>query len=101
MRIDRTLAEARQAELAQQQRGIADRADPGTPTPPVSPAPPVDRVEISDAGRAMTLRDDTEARQELSPERLEELRERIRSGLYDDPATALAVAQRLLASGDL
>jgi anti-sigma28 factor (negative regulator of flagellin synthesis) len=101
MRIDRTLAEARQAELIQHQREVAGRSDPSKPLAPAAPAPPVDRVEISEAGRAMTLRDDPEGGRELSPERLEQLRERIRSGAYDDPAMALEVARRLLGSGDL
>lgn len=100
MRIDRALAEARQAELLQQ-REVAGRTDPGSPATPVSPAPPVDRVEISEAGRAMTLRDEPEGRQELSPERVEMLRQHIQDGFYNDPAVALEVGRRLLASGDL
>lgn len=102
MRIDRILAEARQAELAQRQREIAGRADPNTPVTPVAGVPPVDRVEISEAGRAMALRDELAgAESSLSAERLATLRQRIRDGVYDQTAIADAVARRLLASGDL
>lgn len=100
MRIDRTLAEARQAEIVQQ-RNTAGRSEPGTPLEPVSAASKVDRVEISDAGRAMAMREElpTEGG-ELSPERIAALRERIRAGAFNDPAIAEAVARRMLASGD-
>lgn len=101
MRIDRILAEARQAELAKRQREVTNRADPGSEPKPVTSVPPVDRVEISDAGRAMAMQDEVAAEgAELSPERIAELRQRIRDGAYNQPDMAAVVARRLLESGD-
>lgn len=101
MRIDRILAEARQAELARQQREVANRAGAGSEPGPVSGVPPVDRVEISDAGRAMAMQDEVKAAgRELTPERIAELRERIRAGTYDQPEIVSQVASRILDSGD-
>lgn len=102
MRIDRILAEARQAELARHQREVTSRADPSGTPGSVSAVPPVDRVEISDAGRAMAMQDEVGAEAgEISPERIAELRERVREGAYNQPEVLTVVAQRLLDSGDV
>lgn len=53
-----------------------------------------DTVQISSAGREL-------AAGALGAERIEELRDRIRSGVYDRPAVAEDVARRILASGDV
>jgi anti-sigma28 factor (negative regulator of flagellin synthesis) len=57
-----------------------------------------DRVELSEEGQAMA----SEAAQEgLSPERLDEIVQRMEDGTYDTEAMAEEVARRLLSSGDL
>jgi hypothetical protein len=71
---------------------------------PVSPGPSAidrsDRVEISDAGRALAARDGDETRG-LDPARAARIRGRILSGAYDTLEVVDAVARRLLDSGDL
>jgi negative regulator of flagellin synthesis FlgM len=77
------------------------------PLQPVGPAPSTldrsDRVEISDAGRALAARDRDPAQQStgLDPARAEQIRGRILSGAYDTLEVVDAVARRLLDSGDL
>lgn len=62
-----------------------------------SEAPRSDSVQISAAGRALA-----EANGEnLSPERLQELRELVVGGKYDRPEVIAEVARRMSASGDL
>lgn len=53
-----------------------------------------DSVQISSEAREM-------AAGGLTPERIEELREKIRDGAYDRPNVAEDVARRILASGDV
>ncbi len=102
MRIDRNLSEARQAELAQRLRDSAGRSDSSTPVPAIEPVTRVDRVEISDAGRALAARQERPAGDgELTPERIDALRLRVRDGSYNSPAVADAVARRLLGQGEL
>jgi len=58
-----------------------------------------DRVEISDAGRALAAKiADAEKAAEA---RLEIIRDRLAEGLYHEPSVAENVAQRLVESGDL
>jgi negative regulator of flagellin synthesis FlgM len=64
-----------------------------------------DRVEISDAGRALAARDGQPGRTAdgaaLDPARAQQIRDRVLSGAYDTLEVVDAVARRLLASGDL
>lgn len=60
-----------------------------------------DRIELSPEARAMAARLDEAGAEELTPERIAQLRQRIRDGVYDSPDIADAVAQRILGSGDL
>lgn len=53
-----------------------------------------DSVQISSVGREL-------ASGNLDPERVDELRENIRRGRYDQPGVAEDVARRILASGDV
>ena len=77
-------------------------AAPGTPVPPVAPAGSADRVELSPEARALAARlEHAGEGEELTPERIAELRQRIREGVYDSPAVAEEVARRVLESGDL
>lgn len=72
---------------------------------PVAPAPAnidrSDKVEISDAGRALAARDGKEASSSLDPARAARIRGRVLSGAYDTLEVVDAVARRLLDSGDL
>jgi negative regulator of flagellin synthesis FlgM len=68
------------------------------PTP--SSVDRTDKVQISDAGRALAARDGSEAGS-LDPARAERIRERVLSGAYDTLEVVDAVARRLLDSGDI
>ncbi len=59
-----------------------------------------DKVEISDAGRALAARDGGQT-SALDPARAARIRGRILSGAYDTLEVVDAVARRLLDSGDL
>ena len=75
---------------------------------PVSPMVPTpssndrsDKVQISDAGRALAARDGDRASADLDPARAASVRQLVLSGAYDTVEVVDAVARRLLASGDL
>lgn len=85
----------------------ADRLErePIRPVPPTPSAPDRgDKVEISDAGRALAARDtdgDNDHLTALDPSRASRIRERILSGAYDTADVVDSIARRLLQSGDL
>lgn len=60
-----------------------------------------DRVQISDAGRALAARDGAGEPSSLSPERLAELRQRVLDGAYNSLDVVDEVARRILANGEL
>jgi len=60
-----------------------------------------DKVQISDAGRALAARGEDTATKGLDPARAERIRGRVLSGAYDTLEVVDAVARRLLDSGDL
>lgn len=63
-----------------------------------------DRVEISDAGRAAAAQLSEPGAvdaEKLSVERVEEIRGRIATGLYDTPEIQEEVVRRMLDAGDL
>ncbi len=75
---------------------------------PVSPAAPTpstsdrsDKVQISDAGRALAARVSDQPDNVFDPARAANIRKRILSGAYDAIEVVDDVARRLLASGDL
>jgi hypothetical protein len=74
---------------------------------PIAPAPSgaerSDKVEISDAGRALAARgaDSTQASSGPDSARNDRIRGRILSGAYDTLEVVDTVARRLLDSGDL
>ena|ERR1051325_6991406 len=82
----------------------ADVSERDSDVRPVSPGPSAidrsDKVEISDAGRALAAREGDESRG-LDPARAARIRGRILSGAYDTLEVVDAVARRLLDSGDL
>lgn len=70
-------------------------------TAPVAPISPKsgDAVQISDAGRALAARGNSDAG--LSPERTAQIRQRVLDGAYNSLAVVDEVARRVLGSGDL
>jgi negative regulator of flagellin synthesis FlgM len=60
-----------------------------------------DKVQISDAGRALAAQANGDARGTLTPERIAEVRERILSGAYNSLEVVDQVARKMLASGDI
>jgi hypothetical protein len=78
-----------------------DRSSTVKPTPVVQSAVDrSDKVQISDAGRALAARDG-DATSGLSPARAASIRGRVLSGAYDTLEVVDSVARRLLDSGDL
>lgn len=87
---------------------VAGRTAPAerTEKTPVAPAPAVtpaasrsDKVQISDAGRALAARDGGAAG--LTPERTAQIRQRILDGAYNSLGVVDEVARRILSSGDV
>jgi negative regulator of flagellin synthesis FlgM len=79
-----------------------DASDRGS-VQPIGSAPSAsdrsDKVQISDAGRALAARGDRSS--SLDPARADAIRGRILSGAYDTLEVVDAVARRLLDTGDL
>ena len=107
MKIYNSGSEILRSGYAQGPRGAAEG---GTkPTAPVQPVAPVgrtsDRVEISDAGRALAAREtdslEAKGRTELSPERVGQIRQRILEGAYNSVQVVDEVARRMLERGDI
>ena len=105
MRINPSSGQLQQAEQASRIRETGARATQpaGTPTVPAAPASRADRVEISDAGRALAAHGgaDAVAGGDMSAERLAELRQRVLGGAYNSLDVVDQVARRMLQSGDL
>lgn len=73
-------------------------------TPPVPPVQRSDRVQISEAGRELAAQAKTAtdpAAEPLSPERVEEVRQRILGGAYNSAGVVEEVARRMLERGDI
>ncbi|HEX6037815.1 flagellar biosynthesis anti-sigma factor FlgM [Longimicrobium sp.] len=101
MRIEKNTTDIHRTEAARPVHA-AHAATPGSPVAPVAPAGGTDRVELSSEARALAARLDQPGEgRELTPERIAELRQRIRDGVYDTPDMAEEVARRVLDSGDL
>ena len=102
MRINPNGNTVQQAEQVSRVRESANRPTPaaGAPTTPTVATPRVDRVEISDAGRAMAAKG-AEGSGEMSADRVAELRERVLSGAYNSLDVVDKVARRLLDAGDV
>lgn len=100
MRIEKNTTDIHRTEATRPVHASA--AAPGNPVAPVAPAASADRVELSPEARALAARlEHAGEGQDLTPERIAELRSRIREGVYDSPAMAEEVARRVLDSGDL
>jgi hypothetical protein len=78
-----------------------DRSSAVRPTPAVqSSVDRSDKVQISDAGRALAAREG-DATSGLTPARAATIRGRVLSGAYDTLDVVDSVARRLMDSGDL
>lgn len=79
-----------------------DRPAPagGPPVEEVQSIRPVDRIEISEEGRALAEEGGLEVPRPYSPS-VKEVLQRIREGFYDTDAVAEQTAWSLLESGDL
>lgn len=90
-------------EITTQTKDVAatDRSENVKATPAVqSTVDRSDKVQISDAGRALAARD-TDSASGLSPARAATIRGRVLSGAYDTLEVVDSVARRLIDSGDL
>lgn len=76
-----------------------DRSPAPAAAPVPAPAARGDRVQISDAGRA--LAQGTGGGAALSTDRAAQIRQRVLDGAYNSLAVVDEVARRILASGDL
>ena len=83
----------------------ADKADTASVQTPAAGTVSIDRtdkVQISDAGRALAAREtDRTVEAGLDPIRASHIRSRVLSGAYDSLDVVDTVARRLLSSGDL
>ena len=98
MRINPNGNTVQQAEQVSRVRETANRNTPagGAPATPAAAPARVDRVEISDAGRALAAKGG-----ELSADRVSELRQRVLSGAYNSLDVVDQVARRVLDAGDV
>jgi hypothetical protein len=96
VRPDTTIRSTQQVESTDR-----DSVRPVAPTP--SSVDRSDKVQISDAGRALAARDGASATSSsgLDSARAERIRGRVLSGAYDTLEVVDAVARRLLDTGDL
>ena len=101
MRINPNGNTVQQAEQVSRVRESANRTTPAGGAPVTSsPAPArVDRVEISEAGRALAAQGSEAAGP--SADRVSELRQRVLSGAYNSLEVVDQVARRLLETGDV
>jgi hypothetical protein len=80
----------------------ADKASVATPAAGVVSIDRSDKVQISDAGRALAAREtDRTVQAGLDPIRASHIRQRVLSGAYDSLSVVDTVARRLMQSGDL
>jgi len=87
--------------LSAQRADVADNAAPATAST-TTPVDRSDKVQISDAGRALAAREtDRTVEAGLDPIRASHIRKRVLSGAYDSLDVVDTVARRLLQSGDL
>lgn len=78
----------------------AARQTPANGTPAVAPDRS-DKVQISDAGRALAAKDGAAEGSSLSAERIAQLRQRVLDGAYNSLDVVDEVAKRIMARGDL
>jgi negative regulator of flagellin synthesis FlgM len=105
MRIDKASIELQRSGLA---KGVQTTGNEGgkktAETQTAGVAPRNDRVQISDAGRALAAQETASAkgaRTELTPERIGEIRGKILAGAYNSVEVVDEVARRMLERGDV
>ena len=101
MKIYNGSSEILRSDQTRELQKNAGNRQKANPTEPASPVQRGDKVQISDAGRALAAQAANPARGELTAERVSEVRERILSGAYDSLEIVDQVARRMLASGDI
>ena len=100
MRIDKVHPEIVRNDANAEVQGVSD-ADAVKQAAAPSEAPRADSVQISDAGRALAEGAHGPDGDSLSAEELNELRQLVVGGKYDNPEVIAEVARRMSASGDL
>ncbi|MEO7085981.1 MAG: hypothetical protein ABI442_04000 [Gemmatimonadaceae bacterium] len=95
-------------ETTKASQPAADAADKSTVQSVPATSTPTDRsdkVQISDAGRALAARakggSEAAGQSSLDPAKADRIRSRILSGAYDTVEVVDAVARRLIATGDV
>lgn len=106
MKIYNSGSEILRSGYSQGARGSTEAGAKPAPTQPVAPIGRAgDKVQISDAGRALAAREtaslDATGRAELSSERIGEIRQRILEGAYNSMEVVDEVARRMLERGDI
>lgn len=84
--------------------GATESASAAPPQSSTSAGRASDRVQISEAGRALAAQASTStegARAELSPERIAAVRQKILEGAYNSVGVVDEVARRMLERGDI
>lgn len=95
--------EFRRTELANGVQGAGESSRKAAPAQPAVPARGSDKVQISDAGRALAAQETgtAEKKEALSPERVAEIRQRVLEGAYNSVEVVDQVARRMLERGDI
>jgi anti-sigma28 factor (negative regulator of flagellin synthesis) len=104
MRIENSGIDIRRAELTKAVQSQSESGKKQEQAAQVgSQAPRNDRVQISDAGRALAAKatSDVSESESLSPERVDQIRQRILKGAYNSTEIVDQVARRMLESGDI
>jgi hypothetical protein len=106
MKIYNSGSEVLRSGYGQGVRGSTESGGKAAPTQPVAPVGRAgDKVQISDAGRALAAQANEAAganpKGELTAERVSEVRQRILEGAYNSLDVVDEVARRMLAHGDI
>jgi negative regulator of flagellin synthesis FlgM len=101
MKIYGNSSEILRSDPAREVQKSANDREKQAAAQPAAPVQRNDKVQISDAGRALAAQATTPGRSELSPERIAEVRERILSGAYNSLDVVEEVARKMLATGDI
>ena len=99
MRIDKLQSDLIRSDASRDVRDASEVEAVKQAAPPAE-SPRSDSVQISAAGRALAEGVQADG-ENLSPERIQELRELVVGGKYDRPEVIAEVARRMSASGDL
>ena len=101
MKIYNSSSEILRSDQARELQRSALNRQKQNATQPSSPVDRGDKVQISDAGRALAAQAASDAGGELTPERISEIRDRIMSGAYHSLEIVDQVARKMLESGDI